>query len=288
MPMYGYIKPKVGALSEEEAALYRALACGLCRAMRRETGLASALTLRYDMIFLALCRTLAEGRPLTFRDRRCPLHPFGKRQMAEECEALVYTAGAAAVLYRLKAQDDLADRRGLSRLFALLRLPRARRAARRAALPTLRAALAAPLAALALCEREGEPSCDRAAEASGRMLAAVFTSTYEGEYAPVLSEIGYRLGRLIYLLDALDDLAEDKKRGGYNPYLLLFGEDTDALAEDARAGLLLELRELADAVSRLPKDADGAAAGILHNILYLGLPAAINAAVAGSRKGETA
>ena len=283
--MYGYVKPDAGALTEEEAVLYRALACGLCRAMRRETGLASALALRYDMIFLALCRTLAEGRPLTFRDRRCPLHPFGKRRMAEENEALVYTAGAAAVLHHLKVRDDLADRRGLPRLRPLLRLPRARRAARRAAKPTLRAALSAPSAALALCEREADPSCDRAAEESGRMLAAAFTSTYEGDCAPVLAEIGYRLGRLVYLLDALDDFFEDKRSGGYNPYLLLYGEDIDALCEDARAGLLLELSGLADAVSQLPADGDGIAAGILKNILYLGLPAAIDAVVEGLRKG---
>lgn len=286
--MYGYVKPDAGALTEEETALYRALACGLCRTMRRETGLASALTLRYDMIFLALCRTLAEGRPLTLRDRRCPLHPFGKRPMAEENEALVYTAEAAALLYELKLRDDLADRRGASRLLARLCLPRAARAAHRAALPTLRAALTPPLAALALCERERDPSKERAAEETGRMLAAVFTSTYEGEYAPVLSEIGYRLGRLIYLLDALDDLAEDKKRGGYNPYLLFYGEDTEILCEEAREGLLLELCELSAATSRLPGEGGGAAAGILHNIICLGLPAAIDAAVASVRKGGAA
>ena len=283
--MYGYVKPDVGALTEEEAALYRALACGLCRAMRRETGLASALALRYDMIFLALCRTLAEGRPLTFRNRRCPLHPLRKRRMAEECEALVYTAGAAAVLHHLKVRDDLADRRGLSRLSPLLRLPRARRAARRAALPALRAALSAPSRALALCEREGDPSCDRAAEESGRMLAAAFASTYRGDYASVLAEVGYRLGRLVYLLDALDDFYEDKRRGGYNPYLLLYGEDTATLCEDAEAGLHLELSALAEAVSRLPEDEDGVAAGILKNILYYGLPAALHAVLEGLRKG---
>lgn len=286
--MYGYVKPDADALTEEERRLYRALACGLCRSMRRETGPASALTLRYDMIFLALCRTLAEGRPLTLRDRRCPLHPFKKRPMAEESEALLYTAEAAALLYELKVRDDLADRRGLRRLRPLLALPRAARAGRRAALPALRAELAAPLSALALCEDERLPSCDRAAEEAGRMLAAVFTSTYPGEHAETLAAVGYRLGRLIYLLDALDDLAEDKKSGGYNPYLLLFGEDTEGLFESAEAGLFLELRELSAAVSRLPGDRGSVEARILHNITELGLPAAIDAVTAECRKGDTA
>lgn len=41
----------------------------------------------------------------------------------------------------------------------------------------------------------------------------------EDEWAPTLKTMGDYLGRYIYLLDAYDDLEEDKKKQCFNPLL---------------------------------------------------------------------
>ena len=69
-------------------------------------------------------------------------------------------------------------------------------------------------------------------------LQAVFSMLGDGETEKrVLSRFGYLLGRLVYLLDALDDLEDDLKAGSYNPFLLKFSVDN--LSEE-------EIKEILD------------------------------------------
>ena len=270
--MYGYITPKADELLVKEQALDRAFGCGLCRAMRRETGLFSALSLHYDFVFLALCRTLTEGREVAVRYRRCPLHPLRPRAMVEENEALLFAAAASAVVSYLKKEDDLTDNGWGQRLRAALTILPAHSARRRAELRQLEARLEEYIFELCTCEDEGIASLDIPSDLAGKMLGEVFSSAYEGEGRGTLYRIGYHLGRFIYFLDALDDYEDDRKRKNYNPYVLLYGDDIAALCDDAELSLSLELSELAEAVEELPFFREEALRGIIENIVYLGLP----------------
>lgn len=283
--MYGYITPKSEELLVKELALYRAFGCGLCRAMRRETGLLSAFFLRYDFIFLALCRTLMEGRPLAVRYRRCPRHPFSRRMMVEENEALIYAAAASALVTYLKKEDDLCDRGFFRRLRAALTALPAATARRRAELRTLEGRLEELVYELYTYELEGEPSVDVPTELVGRMLGEVFSASYLGEGRGLLYRIGYHLGRFIYLLDALDDYEDDRKKKNYNPFAAFYGEDIATLCADAEESLGIELSELAEAVEELPFAREEALAGIMKNILYLGMPERVTEVLERVRKG---
>lgn len=282
--MYGYVKPQEGELLVREYTRYRAFYCGLCRTMRCRSGLFSPLALRDDFVFLAICRTLCEGEAPE-RRRRCPLHPLRRRPMAEATPALLYSAAAAAVLAYLKNRDDLRDGGALLRLRAILAHLPARRARRRAALSELEGRLAEPLAELAALEAEGVASVDRAAATSGRILAEVFSAAHGAGYGAELSELGACLGRLLYIMDALEDIQSDRRHSSYNPYLLLYPDGGNALAEDAGASLELELAALAAAAGRLPLDRDEELAEIVKNTVHIGLPARANEILAGLSKG---
>ena len=52
--MFGYLTARTDLLDDERAARYKACYCGLCRSLRRRSGLSAGLTLNYDMSFLVL------------------------------------------------------------------------------------------------------------------------------------------------------------------------------------------------------------------------------------------
>ena len=56
--MFGYIRTDVPEMRVRENEYYRAVYCGLCRAQGKCTGQCSRFTLNYDIVFLALLRTL--------------------------------------------------------------------------------------------------------------------------------------------------------------------------------------------------------------------------------------
>ena len=87
----------------------------------------------------------------------------------------------------------------------------------------------------------------------------------EDLWAPTLREMGFALGRFIYLADAVLDLEKDKKRHDYNP-LLAHGEGEDPRAWEKY--LVLAMAKCTECFERLPLVQDK---GILDNILYSGV-----------------
>ena len=52
MRVFGYVKPVKAELLMKEYDFYRATYCGICRAMKKHTGIFSNATLTYDSVFL--------------------------------------------------------------------------------------------------------------------------------------------------------------------------------------------------------------------------------------------
>ena len=285
--MFGYVKPVPAELLVREYEEYRALYCGVCRAMQKHTGRASALALSYDAVFYAAVRMLLVGERPVCKPFRCAVHPCKCRAHALDSPVLRDTARAFAVLAYGKIEDERADRRGIVRLplfFASLAM---KRAARRAGMPDLLALMEKELASLALLEAAKCPSPDEVFDCSARMLAHFFRVGLDGDAAEIASEIGYRLGRFIAALDAAEDYEKDKKRGNYNPYLY---RDGGAFGPAERAEAVLSLREelcrLESAMMRLPLDTNETLADILKNTLYLGLGAHVTRLEGERRKGN--
>ncbi len=270
--MFGYVKPVVDELLVREHSFYRALYCGVCRAMQRHTGRLSALTLSYDSVFYALVRILLTDARLTARKFRCMACPAKCRQAVEEHPAVVDTARAFALLAYGKAEDEYRDRRGPARIPLFFAVRTLRRAARRADLPALSEKMKAELASLNVLEKAHSPSVDETADCSGRMLGAFFAEGLSSEEATLAYPVGYHLGRFIAALDAAEDFEKDCREDAYNPYRF-GGSGTFTPEERAAAAiaLRLELSTLEEAILRLPLSRSEDAADILKNILYLGL-----------------
>lgn len=274
--MFGYIKIQKSELRVREYEYYRAAYCGLCRSMGKCTGQCSRLTLSYDFAFLALVRMTLAGTVPTFKKRRCLLHLLHPRMMMEQNEALDFAADAAALLAYEKCRDDIADSGFFGRLGARIRCLLLHAAYRRAGKRhgALAVTLRADLAELSRIEREMRPTVDEPAAIFGRLLAALMAEGLAESQARIARVIGDKVGRFIYIVDAVDDLAKDAKAGNYNPILLTFGAAPDA---EARAllkdALIASLDDVSAALDLVSDGADGTRRAILENIVYLGMPA---------------
>ena len=267
--MFGYVTPDVPELKVKEHALYRAVYCGLCRSMGTNVTAASRLSLSYDFVFLALVRLALNGESVTLSSGRCLAHPFRKRQYAKETPALAYAAKASGILTYHKLRDDIADKHFFPSLPSRLLLPAASRMRKKAALPGLDAKIASSLAALSALEKgeTADATPDRAASLFGGLLGDIFAEGLTGSEEKIAREIGFHVGKWIYLADAADDLGKDRKTGAFNPFLAEGTPDPDRLYD----AMQLELRA-ASLAAELIDFPDPPVASIVRNVIYLGMP----------------
>ncbi len=275
--MFGYVKPYAPEIKMMENQYYRAAYCGLCRAMRDETGLISRMTLSYDITFLALIRLALLPEKPSFEKKRCFVHPMKKKTVMKKCESLTYSAHISALLTYHKICDDISDERGAkwfsAKLLRLIFSSSYKKAKRN--YEELDSIIKDKLCELHLLEKEKLRSADRPAAVFGALMASVTSYGMENEESKLIaSTIGNAVGKFIYIADALDDMDEDRKKNGYNPFLLLFdGADLDEEKKlDIEGAIKIILKKASDALDLAPLDGRRDLEGLIRNIITLGMP----------------
>ena len=296
--MFGYVKPYVPELKIKEYECFRAVYCGLCRAMGKISGQMSRLTLSYDFVFFVMMRMALTGEKPEFEEFRCPVHFTKKRQYMRLSEGSAYSAVLSSVLAKEKNSDDLNDEKGTKHLKALLLSPffthflakskKNRKYEYREEFGTETSKLLYELGKL---ENEGCQSLDETAEAFGNLLAYILSFGLEDETAAIAREIGMATGRFVYVCDAADDLADDVKKNRYNPIYAGWGdialEDgriSHVAAESIKISLPIDLEKLGEAVEKL--NGDHVFVPIIKNIVYLGMPSSLERVIEGGKKKE--
>ncbi len=280
--MFGYIKPVKPELKVRELEYYRGIYCGLCRSMGKHTGGFSRLTLSYDFAFLAAVRMVLSDIKPKFSKCRCMVHPLRKKAMCDDNEALAYCAAAAAVLTECKIRDDINDEKGAKRLAAKIAHIFARKMRNKVRGQAPEETIENALKSLSELEEKQCASVDETADKFGELLSAVVSYGYDGAKAKIASAIGYSVGRYIYVLDAADDLEDDKKTGSYNPL-----KYANLNQNDMKIAVRLELTRLEAAINLLDFDGKRSLEGIIKNIIYLGMPSEADRVFAGGCKGKT-
>lgn len=233
--MFGYVRPPLGNLPEEEQERFRRVYCGLCHTLGTRYGLAARFILNYDFTFLAIL--LSDGREAPWGCGRCLVHPEKKRCFQMTDSALELAADESVILAYWQLQDGVADHgfwKGQKyRLLSGVLRPAYRKAA--ALRPAFDASTQAHLRELARLEAEQCDSMDRSADAFAALLGSAAEEVEDPVRRRVLEQMLYHLGRWIYLVDAADDLKKDAASGNYNPVALRFGlQDGSWTAESRR------------------------------------------------------
>lgn len=283
--MFGYIRPMERELRIRESEYYRALYCGICRELGALLGQRARLTLSYDAVFLAALRAAVSGHEPTTAPIHCALHPLQRNRMAAEGNnnSIACAAVVSALLACGKVRDDIHDERGARRLGARAAWTILAKVNKRAYIIAERAtegindALTQLAAAEEECSRPESAGIDRPATMFGRMMADVVTMDLDGEERQIAGAVVQAVGHWLYCIDAIDDMAEDRRRGRPNPMLALYGRDTLTREEAATLNCTLcaELERAAaalDLISPAVRSTSPNSIAICENILTLGLP----------------
>ncbi len=263
--MFGYIKPRTAELKVKEHEFYKSVYCGLCKSMKKRAGMLR-LTLSYDFVFLALIRMAMTGDSCSFHLERCVVHPMKKRPVLDNNQSLTFCADASALLTYYNVLDKIADG-GTDRLKGYISYPFARRIFKKISPDKeLISSAKEHLGSLSEYEKQKGDSADCAAEYFGLLLSDIFSHGLDERNVAIAREIGRHLGRWIYLIDALDDIEDDKKSGSYNP-LLIGGYS----CEQAAVAMNMELIGLERAIE-LITFSDSGIENIVKNIIYFGMP----------------
>ena len=262
--MFGTLKPSTCGTGCGQQREYATFYCGLCKTLGDRYGQLTRALLSHDAVFLALVADglAAEGAE---PDRcRCPIVPVAFRPTVRpDSPAMRY----AAAMQLLLSDQWLADR-------AL----DGRRAAQ-AARPLLSGKVEVARAMLAelgisLDDLEGFEHQQKRVEsgpqggprAAAEPTAAALERVFErmallpgvpdeartAEARAALGDFGRRLGRAIYLIDALDDLEKDHRSGAFNPCVLAGGAVSWPRVELAWSLLSDDLAALAELAGTLP------------------------------------
>ena len=288
--MFGYVRLHKPTITMGEYEQYRGVYCTLCRRLGKRYGLGARMTLSYDMTFLALLHAALETDGPDFCAGRCSFNPTKKCLKCQNTVATDLAADLGTLLAYYKLRDTLADEKFLKKLgaacvYPILAAYRRRAATRR---PDADREIAAMMAAQAQAEAVHTSSIDRAAEPFAKLLAYMATLVaQDNKQRVVLERFGYCLGRWVYLIDAVDDLADDLAGGQYNPYALakdLRADDADGIKACREYAALTLNACLAECVAAYNLLDIRRFDGILRNILEEGMPAAQRRVILGEDK----
>lgn len=265
--MFGYVMANMDRLSLANQAYYKACYCGLCHELGRRHGKLSRFLLSYDLVFLILCRMAAakakeasgesskEPVPETWPKERCIAHPARPHYywINEETE---YAADMSILLSYHQLSDDWEDDHNVLALAERRLLKKAFQSVSER-YPEISRKISEALADLSAIEKSGRLLPDEAAGCFGRVTAAVFGGPGEDE---PLMQLGFALGRWIYIMDALLDRRSDLKKKRYNALAALPREQFEPVLDQLMAMCVYAYEAL-----RIPEDE------IMENILYSGV-----------------
>lgn len=221
--MFGYVRPPVQDLSQEEVDRFQRMYCGLCHTLGNRYGVAARFILNYDFTYLAIL--LSEREESAVYSKRCIVHPLSPRHFWEESSAMELAADESVILAYWQLRDGVEDHdwlHGLKyRSLSAVLEPAYRKAA--AIRPNFDETVRRQLKLLGELETENCPSIDRAADAFAVLLSSAAQEVDDPIRQRVLEQILYHLGRWVYLVDAADDMKKDAEEGNYNPVALRFG-----------------------------------------------------------------
>lgn len=257
--MFGYLQCTL----ESEKQQYQQYYCGLCHVLKHDYGNLSRLTLNHDLTFLAVLLTSLYEYESVHRDIRCVLHPRKKKRIVDN-PAMHYAADMTILLSYLKLEDNVLDEHSKASALGCRLLKKAYQQVS-ARYPEKTKTIEDAIHAIHQLEAASQPDLDGLCAQTGKFLGTVFAMQND-MWSAYLYEIGDWLGRFIYLMDAYDDLIEDKEKHRFNPLIAYESRsDFEAWIKDI---LTMMIANAVRAIDKLPLFEETA---IIENIVYEGV-----------------
>lgn len=256
--MFGYLM-----YHDQNPSEYQSYYCGLCHTMKARYGNIARFTLNHDLTFLAILLTSLYEEKDVQQQVRCILHPLHPKTIRKS-KYLDYAADMTILLSLFKLEDNVIDD-GRKRDYIAYQYMK--KCYQKYAIHHQEkyVKIEKALADLHELEQQNTNDIDALCALSGAFLGEVFAYQND-EWHNYLYMIGERLGRFIYLLDAYDDLEQDKIKGRFNP--LIHYETRSDFEEWMKENLTMLIAEAATHIQRLPlfEHLD-----LIENVIYSGV-----------------
>lgn len=277
--MFGYVKVNKDELKVREYNVYKSYYCGLCKTLKSEYGYFSRFVLNYDSVFLALLLSSVTNDSYDCKKEICIAHPTKKTPIMKKNNSLSYSAAAMVILALLKLEDDIRDEKSLGAILTYTLLSGAKRKVKKK-YEKLYRDCREQINKLSILEKNNCNDIDELSDVFAELLKILFSPDFieDEKYARILSHIGYMLGRFIYIIDAYEDMENDKRKKVFNPFLLSEKlPDKNELSELLTFNLsnMANSYELLDLKINKP---------ILDNIIYLGLSGVLDKTLKGENE----
>ena len=216
--MFGYTVPIETILSPEDRITYRNYYCETCHHLREEYGFIPTLTVNYEMTFAALFfnSILEEGERIHYVPKK---HFCLIRHSASHTELMrKLTAYSILVANNSLLDDKMDDSNSLKANLGLLGLNRAIIKAKNE-FPEYNEAIMKGYEKLREIEASGE--CDPIVMGgySAQSMIDVLEIMLGDSFDDRMHDLFRNLGIWVYVMDAIEDLDEDKEEGTYNPFI---------------------------------------------------------------------
>ncbi len=267
--MFGYIKIQKSELLVREYEAYKAVYCGLCKQMGKDYSFISRFILSYDCTFYAMFLMAVNGSCSGFEQKRCRFNPLKKCTYCKTKSDSISKASALSVISAYyKILDDIYDSSFLKKTACRIIKPLFSHWRKKAAnkYPKIDKAVKLMLEEQLNAEKLENCSLDMACDPTAKMLGTLLKLEGKTDKEQrIYYQIGYGLGRWIYLIDAADDYNDDIKKDRFNPY----NSYKENLEETMKNNLSQSLAMAFDAYN-LVDIVDFK--GIIDNVLLKGLP----------------
>ncbi len=262
--MFGYVRINKMDLTFREYEHYKAYYCGLCKTLKRDYTEISRLSINYDITFLILILTSVYMPKSEVFYEKCVVNPVKeKKHMTNEFSE--YAAAMNILLTYYKLEDNVDDRGDLKDRLAKKIYERSYKKAYKN-YPEKAEIIKKYLGELRQLEAEDSRSIDKTSNTFANLMAEIFIYKQD-EYSKRLAELGFNIGKYIYILDAYEDLEKDIKNGEYNPFKA-YENNLEDLKEKVDRNIMISLSRIEKAIIELDIKVNR---GIIDNIIYSGI-----------------
>ena len=274
--MFGYVTPYKMELKIKDYEMFKAYYCGLCISIKNNFSNLCRMSLNYDMTFLGILLDSLECSKHKYVVTKCIAHPMKKKPKVIDNKALDYAAFCNVALVYYKLLDDYNDDNSLNKKFISMYIKKFINKSKEDLSPLL-VNTEENIKKLSSLEKSQDIiSIDELSDPFASLTAFIISYYYKNEdFYDNLYNLGYNLGRWIYIIDAYDDLKEDMEKHKFNAINKAFNTENlsyeDLIAQQVNRiefNLLMSANTTVEALNKLPinKNED-----LLFNILQLGL-----------------
>ena len=209
--MFGYVRPVLETLKDEEKARYQAVYCGLCQALGQRYGLAARGGVTYDMTFLALLLSSLYEPTEQQYSMRC-LHHRCKQEVYMANEMINYAADLTVAFMYHKCADNWRDDHNIASRGYQAMLKKSYRQAKLIR-PNEVMQIEKCMRTIAALENVPEAAPEATVNLFSTLMGDLL-AIQQDQWAASLKMFGCSLGKFIYMMDATIDYDNDSRKHG--------------------------------------------------------------------------